>query len=133
MFFGGLPGGSPGPNATCTFGALVGVIVFAVLAAAVMLWFMLYVVNQMELPLSWSAPNACRTDPSRERQRAIRHDSAVTPTARICPPPTAQNHPQERNTNQPPIQLCFHPTVSNTPNAHAVPKHALTARSAVWQ
>ena len=50
MFFGGLPGGSPGPDASCSIAQLVGVVVFAAAAAALMLWFMFYVAEHMALP-----------------------------------------------------------------------------------
>lgn len=51
MLIGGLPGGSAGPNASCSVAGFVFVVIFAAAAALLMLWFMCYVAEHQALPL----------------------------------------------------------------------------------
>lgn len=48
MMLGGLPGGSPGPNAIGTWGTLLAATLFALVAGAMLLWLLLSAVRQVE-------------------------------------------------------------------------------------
>ena len=49
MFFGGLPGGSPGPNAIGTWKSLFFMLILSLICGGLLLWFWSYAIRLCQL------------------------------------------------------------------------------------